>query len=62
MEKRTEDFIKATEKFISCFKPEKLEAARGWAGMYLVLAFWQRNMRMAIMVGVTSFLAIVQKL
>ena len=36
MEKRTEDFIKATEKFISCFKPEKLEAARGWAGMYLV--------------------------
>ena len=36
MENRTEDFIKATEKFISCFKPEKLEAARGWAGMYLV--------------------------
>ena len=42
MEKRTEDFVKATEKFINCFGIESLEVARSWAGMhrYLVNAMF----------------------
>ena len=33
MEKRTEKFVKATEEFINVYGAEKLEAARGLAGM-----------------------------
>ena len=42
MEKRTEDYINATERFINCFGVEKLETARGWANMhrYLVNSFF----------------------
>ena len=42
MEKRTEDFIKSTEKFVNVYGVEKLEAARGLARMhrYLVNAFF----------------------
>ena len=42
MEKRTEDFVKATENFINCFGIESLEVARSWAGMhrYLVNAMF----------------------
>ena len=37
MEKRTEDYINATEHFINCFGVEKLETARGWANMHRYL-------------------------
>ena len=42
MEKRTEDFVKASENFINVYGVEKLEAARGWANMhrYLVNSFF----------------------
>ena len=42
MEKRTEDFVKATEKFINVYGAERLEAAKGWANMhrYLVNSFF----------------------
>lgn len=42
MEKRTEDFVKATEKVNNRFGTEKLETARGLAGMhrYLVNSFF----------------------
>lgn len=42
MEKRTEDFVKATEKFVNVYGVEKLEAAKGWANMhrYLVNSFF----------------------
>lgn len=37
MEKRTEDFIKATKKFVNVYGVEQLEAARGLAGMHRFL-------------------------
>ena len=42
MEKRTEDFIKATKKFVNVYGVEQLEAARGLASMhrYLVNGFF----------------------
>ncbi len=42
MEKRTKEFVDATEKFINVYGAEKLEAARGLASMhrYLVNAFF----------------------
>ena len=42
MDKRTEDFVKATEKFVNVYGVEKLEAARGWSNMhrYLVNSFF----------------------
>ena len=42
MEKRTEDFVKATEKFVNVYGVEKLETAKGLANMhrYLVNSFF----------------------
>ena len=66
MEKRTEDYINATEHFINCFGVEKLETARGWALSLLLffvsLVFWPRTMSMTIMMGETNLLAVFQRL
>lgn len=37
MENRSEEYVKATEKFINCFGVEKLKAAKGWANMHRYL-------------------------
>ena len=37
MEKRTEEFVNATEKFINCCGVDKLGAAKGWARMHRYL-------------------------
>ena len=37
MENRTEEYVKATEKFINCFGVEKLKVAKGWANMHRYL-------------------------
>ena len=37
MENRSEEYVKATEKFINCFGVEKLKVAKGWANMHRYL-------------------------